>query len=375
MPRIVQLLHSDENGGVEMLAGLIGGNLQAAGAEVEILYLYPKFGSGTLAKIGGLLLALAKIFRVRPDVIVAFQPTASVLTGLAGWAIGCPNRIVHQTSKPSATHPLSRLLDRLVGCTRCYSVNIVNSQATLAEFDNYPRAYRANLRLIEHGFDPPEPRAARAETLNRFQIPDDGAILLNAGRLSAQKAQRLIIETLPLLPDARLVLAGGGPLENSYRDVARSHGVGSRVHFLGFLAREDVGDLLGAADVFVFPSAWETFGLAVVEAAMLGVPVVCSDLPVLRDVLSVQGRSIAAFVNCGDSLAVAEAIKRSLMPEVASQARAFAKGLRLRHSQDQMLDAYRSLIWPERMLLAAPNLSGNRKACDDGCDQSHDPTK
>ena len=50
--------------------------------------------------------------------------------------------------------------------------------------------------------------------------------------------------------------------------------------------REDVPDLLVAADVVVFASLWEGFGAVLVEAHALGCPVVCSDLPVFREVLA-----------------------------------------------------------------------------------------
>jgi len=57
-----------------------------------------------------------------------------------------------------------------------------------------------------------------------------------------------------------------------------------------------------AADVFSFSSLWETFGLALVEAASQGLPLVVSDLPVSREVLGVNGSSKqhVAFVPPGD---------------------------------------------------------------------------
>ena len=177
-------------------------------------------------------------------------------------------------------------------------------------------------------------------------MADSGAILLNAGRLSEQKAQQHIIRVLPLLSDARLVLAGGGALEGSYRALAKALAVEDRIHFLGYLPRADVGDLMGAADVFVFPSEWETFSLAVAEAAMLGVPVVCSDLAVLREVLSLDGEPIGRFVASGNQTTLAAAIRRALEPGAAAHALAFAPGLRAKYSETRMLAAYRAMLWP-----------------------------
>ena len=353
MLKVLQLVHAQENGGVELLARLIGDDLRAAGAEVETLYLYPAFAAGARAKLAGLARAIGRIAVAPPDVLIAYQPTASVMAGLAGRVFGCPVRIVHQTTKPSTIHPVSRAFDRWLGCGAFYTLNIANSHATLAEFDAYPAAYRARLTLIPHGIAPPEPRASRADTLRRFDVPDDGPILLNAGRLSEQKAQQQIIAALPLLLNARLVLAGGGPLEADYRDLARSAGVDSRVHFLGYLEREQVGDLMGAVDTFVFPSVWETFGLAAVEAAMLGVPVVASELPVLREVLSVEGRTAARFLDCSQPEALAKAITATLSPASLDEAKGLAAGLRQKHSQDTMLAAYRAMVWPEGLPASA----------------------
>ena len=98
MTKILQLLHSDEKGGVEALASLIGDDLKAAGAEVTTLFLYPSFDAGLLAKLAGLSRACVQMLRLRPDMILAYQPTASVLAGFVGRAIGCSLHIIHHTS-------------------------------------------------------------------------------------------------------------------------------------------------------------------------------------------------------------------------------------------------------------------------------------
>ena len=68
---------------------------------------------------------------------------------------------------------------------------------------------------------------------------------------------------------------------------------------------------LAALDAFVFPSAGESFGLAPVEAAQAGLPVVVNDLAVLRDVLSVDGAPCALFVDARDAEAFAAAARRA----------------------------------------------------------------
>src|SRR5205085_1262808 len=85
-----------------------------------------------------------------------------------------------------------------------------------------------------------------------------------------------------------------------------------RLHLAGELSPDAVGAFLSALDVFVFPTLAETFGLAVVEAAAAGVPVVANELPVLREVLAVDGEPCALFADANDTEAFAAAVARLL---------------------------------------------------------------
>ena len=344
-PRVLQLIHSNEAGGVEALANIIAGGLARHGVPVETHFLYPAFAVGKGVKIRGMLATAARLVKERPDIVIAYQSTASAITGLIGRLVGIRTRIVHQTAMPEAVHPLVRMLDKTAGSFGFYTVNIANSAATDAAFAAYPARYRANMRRIEHGLAPLRPRADRATTLARYGVPDDLPVLLAAGRLSDQKAQDRIIRALaqPQGERCRLVLAGGGPNEAQYRKLAADLGVTGRVHFLGYVAREDIGDLLGAADVFVFPSVWETFGLAPVEAAMAGVPVVAADLAVLREVMSADGETTARFVDTTDAGRFATAIAAAIS-EGPARARAFAPRIADKYALERMVDAYVALV-------------------------------
>ena len=96
-------------------------------------------------------------------------------------------------------------------------------------------------------------------------------------------------------PDVRLVIAGGETLFD-YRDYRarweqRAGVLGVSAEVLGPVPEADLPSLVAAAGVFAFPSAREGFGLAALEALAAGVPVVASDLPVLREVLGGAARS------------------------------------------------------------------------------------
>jgi glycosyltransferase involved in cell wall biosynthesis len=93
--------------------------------------------------------------------------------------------------------------------------------------------------------------------------------------------------------------------------------------------------------VFVFPSQSVTFGLAAVEAANAGVPSVVTDLPVLREVLSYEGRPTALFVDASDHAKLSAAVSTLLTDQhLSDELRQNAKGLRLRYSVDAMVEEY-----------------------------------
>src|SRR5262249_40581523 len=139
-------------------------------------------------------------------------------------------------------------------------------------------------------------------------LPLGVPLLGNAARLHSVKNLDAAIRLLPGEPSWHLALAGQGADRARLVDIARSLGVAERVHFVGGLPPDRVGVFLRALDVFVFPSLIETFGVAVVEAAAAGVPVVANDVEVLREVLAADGEPCALFVDVNDPLAFGAAV-------------------------------------------------------------------
>ncbi|HMD56086.1 MAG TPA: glycosyltransferase [Solirubrobacteraceae bacterium] len=104
-----------------------------------------------------------------------------------------------------------------------------------------------------------------------------GAInVLYAGRITREKGADLLVESFLRAhardPRLHLVLAGGGPEQERVRER-----LGERATFLGWLAGEELARAYASADVFVFPSATDTFGQVVLEAQASGLPVVAVD--------------------------------------------------------------------------------------------------
>jgi glycosyltransferase involved in cell wall biosynthesis len=343
--RVLQVLHDDERGGVQTLAAMIASGLSSPGFAFETVYLYPRPALPVFTKLACVFTMMRRIWRGDYDALVAYQSTASILVGAVGWLRGCRLRIVHQTCTPEETAAPLRLLDKLAGTLGLYSVNVANSAATEAAFAFYPARYRRAMVLIEHGIDAPEPTRPREATRRHFGLPADRPVILSVGRLVEQKNQEVLIEALARVPEAHLALAGGGQKHGAYRALATTLGVADRVHILGPLPSSDIADLYAAADLFAFPSVWETFGLAAVEAAMVGLPLVVGDLAVLREVLRIDGAEPVAFVNPRDVEGWCAAIRRPLAtPSSSSVIAAFSRAMRHKYSQRRMIDEYVSLF-------------------------------
>jgi glycosyltransferase involved in cell wall biosynthesis/predicted metal-dependent phosphoesterase TrpH len=119
----------------------------------------------------------------------------------------------------------------------------------------------------------PDPDANANHNPNPNPNPERPINVLYAGRITREKGAELLAEALLAArerdPRLRLVLAGGGPEQESLRER-----VGEHATLLGWLEGEELARTYASADVFLFPSATDTFGQAILEAQASGLPVV-----------------------------------------------------------------------------------------------------
>ncbi|MCX8053646.1 MAG: glycosyltransferase, partial [Armatimonadetes bacterium] len=103
-------------------------------------------------------------------------------------------------------------------------------------------------------------------------------VLLYVGRIAREKNLEMLLRALKILAARRdnikLLLVGGGPAFAETKQLARKRGLESYVRFLGMLRRDQIDPIYAEADIFVFPSATETQGIAICEAMSAGLPVV-----------------------------------------------------------------------------------------------------
>ncbi len=141
--------------------------------------------------------------------------------------------------------------------------------------------------------DDAEAAVARWAWAQRF-----GRYVVSVGGIEPRKGTVDLVEAMAVLqrshPDVPLVVAGGETLFD-YRDYRHEvddliERLGVRVEVLGTVVDDDLPSLVAGAGAFAFPSRAEGFGLAAMEALAAGVPLVCRDLPVFRELFADSAR-------------------------------------------------------------------------------------
>jgi len=133
----------------------------------------------------------------------------------------------------------------------------------------------------------------RAEARLQLKIAPQQTILLFVGRLAVEKNMETLLQAASKVFDFdsnhRLWIVGDGPYRTECQMFVRKLGIGDKVKFAGFVARDEVDQYYAAADAFVFASMTETQGLVVQEAMSYGLP------PIVVEGGGASGEIIAGF--------------------------------------------------------------------------------
>ncbi len=194
-----------------------------------------------------------------------------------------------------------------------------SKQHTVWHYDIDP----ANVAVIPCGVDmarfrPQDKGRARAG----LSLPPTAPVLLFVGRLQPSKGIDTLLQAAADIrrdyPDMRVLVVGGGlDHQDAYEtaELDRLQTLGdklglSNVHYIKAQPQEKLAQYYAAADVFVMPSHYESFGMVVLEAMACGTPVVASEVGGLSSTI-IHGDS-GLLVSSGDWRAFAQAISRLL---------------------------------------------------------------
>ncbi len=161
-------------------------------------------------------------------------------------------------------------------------------------------------------FEAARASGARSRVRQELGLPDEATVMVTVSRLVPGKGHHDLPAVLASARsggrDVRLLLVGDGELRPGLEESFVAAGLSDAVVFAG--NRSDVPDVLAAADIFLFPSYSEGFGMVALEAMASGLPVVAYDLPPFHEFLD-PGRT-ALLAPLGDVEALGRAVSQLL---------------------------------------------------------------
>jgi L-malate glycosyltransferase len=292
LPSVVHVLWSGGMGGIERLVHDLSREQARAGMRVAVAFCRPTepFAAATRdAGVRVLDLEVESGFELAPARLAAagrklrdfdvvhlhgFNPPLAAIVLRAGRpVVFTEHGNFGLWRQPRAVDPIKRRLQGLF--LRRFARSLAaNSRYTRERFCELYGVPQERVAVVHNGTDfasiaPPEARDAGA----------NGLVAAYVGRLVRSKRVEHLVEASARVPadrDLRVLIVGGGPLEDELRRLVGELGLERRVKFLGY--RTDLDAVLRDADLLVHPSAREPFGLAIVEACARGLlPVVFSD--------------------------------------------------------------------------------------------------
>lgn len=346
-PRRVLLVSSEREiyGGERQLL-LLADELRARGCEIE---LWARKTGRLLAEARARQLAVrpfspvpspANLLALRrrlrgfvPEIVHCNDPRALTSAGLAAVAMpGVLRTVARRVDFPIRSPLAYRLLAQRVLCVSERVLDRCRRTGMPAE----------RLRLVPDAVESERVEGGERTTARRrLGVSADAPILLTLASFNPCKGHRELLAAVPAIraaiPDCRLLLAGDGPLRDEIAALARSM-ADRPVELLGY--REDVADLLAAADLLVLPSLSEGFGSVLAEASWVGLPAVATTVGGAPELLNGGHRPAGWLVPPGDPDALAAAVVEavgSLHERNARSARARARAHE-RHAPARLVD-------------------------------------
>ena len=253
------------------------GHMKARGVETHLVHLAPLFNPMALWRLTRLLA------RERVTILQTHGARANFYGRIAGRLAGVPVIIstVHNSLKDYTAHWLTRWFYakalRLT-LSLVHQIICVSDSTRRDLIDECPAA-EARIQTVYNGVDPSAfPSQPDRQKVRQELRITRGPVLVVIARLTEQKGHRYLLQAFPDLlktwPQLCCVFVGEGELHETLHRMAIDLGVERACRFLG--ARDDIADILAAADLFVLPSLSEGFPFVLLEALAMGRPVIAS---------------------------------------------------------------------------------------------------
>ena len=147
----------------------------------------------------------------------------------------------------------------------------------------------------------------RDYNFRRRYAMDNEKIILFMGRLVYEKGVQHLISAMPKIlngyHDSKLIICGKGGMLDELKAQVNSMGIGNKVYFAGYMNGKDVQRMYKAADIAVFPSTYEPFGIVALEAMLSENPIVVSDVGGLNEIVQHRENGMKSYAGNPNSIA------------------------------------------------------------------------
>lgn len=330
--KILYLITGLGGGGAEKVVADLAQQMSQRGHEVKVAYLKgqvivrPENPSIELVYLGLETLTDTRkayqnykklLLRFSPDVVHAHMVHANIFARISRQFYDVP-RLICTAHSNNEGGKVRMLAYRLTHTCADLTTNV--SQAASKNFENLGAVPKGGIQTVYNGIDLNKfkrDEQLRAHVRSSLNIADDEIMLLAVGRLHEAKdypnllnALSLILKKNNITKKVKLVIAGEGEQKSILEQKIQALKIQDHVQLIG--RRNDVPQLMSAADLFVLSSSFEGFGLVVAEAMACETYVVATDCGGVQEVMGGFG----SLVNKSDSDALAIGIEKVLTKNI-----------------------------------------------------------